>query len=94
MTAGDEAAAKADYDRVIAQDPTLTQAGFARLGMALKEKDHAKTLELLLTLEDKARVELKDLKTVPEFADFVKSPEFERWEQRQSKGVKPPVSTP
>lgn len=79
LTAENINAAKGDLDRCIEKDPTLRKAHFARLNLAVKEKDHAVTLKMLEALSGKLGVTIKDLTTVPTYADFVKSPEYEQW---------------
>jgi len=40
-------------------------------------------------LKEKFGVEIEDLRTVPEYADFVKSPEYQAWLKAQS--AEPPA---
>jgi predicted negative regulator of RcsB-dependent stress response len=80
LAAEDTTAAKKDYERAFKRDPTLTVAAFARIGLALKEQDNATILKFLQELENKSGMAINDLRTLPAYADFIKSPEFAKWE--------------
>ncbi|MBI3097530.1 MAG: hypothetical protein HYY93_04685 [Planctomycetes bacterium] len=65
--------------RATEKDPESLQAWLVRLSIALSRKDHADTASFLSKIEEDFGIEWKDLTEVPEYADFVKSPEYEKW---------------
>jgi hypothetical protein len=52
---------------------------YTLIGLSLEAKDHARTLAGLRLLEVRFQVRFADLKTVPEYAEFVKSPQGAEW---------------
>jgi hypothetical protein len=70
-----------------AEEPTLKSAYYFLVDLALKERNFAKTAELLSILESKCHVTFKDLTTVRAYAEFVKSPEYKAWLKSHGKGV-------
>ncbi len=70
-----------------AEEPTLKSAYYFLVDLALKERNFAKTAELLSILESKCHVTFKDLTTVRAYAEFVKSPEYKGWLKSHGKGV-------
>jgi tetratricopeptide (TPR) repeat protein len=87
--AGDLKAATLAADKAIAAEPDLFDAVASRLSIALKAKDHAATMRYLLHLEKEFGIEFADLTIVPEYAEFVKSPEHKKWLERPK--PKPPA---
>ena len=63
----------------------MQAAYISRLDLAVNEKDHATTLKILESLQDKFALSLKDLSEIPEYDDFVKSPEYKIWQAREAK---------
>jgi hypothetical protein len=76
---GDRAAAKSHAAKAIAAEPTLAPAHWTLVQVALDERDHAETVRLLLRIEQVLKLEFGDLTAVPEYAEFVKSPEYREW---------------
>jgi hypothetical protein len=62
-----------------ADEPTLPNNHFFLINLALKRRDFATTLAELQTLESKCSARFKDLTTVPAYAEFVKSPQYQTW---------------
>ncbi len=80
LTEADQAARRA-----IDREPNLLDAWWARVTISLKAREFARTAELLSTLQEKHDVEIADLTTIPAYAEFVKSKEYEKWLAAQSK---------
>ena len=72
------------------KEPTLLPAYFELLGVSLIQKNHDDTLAMLKEIDQKFQLKLNDLSKVPEYADFVKSPQYKQWlEYRDQKGKNP-----
>lgn len=65
--------------RAIAGDPTLEDAYWQITTISLDARDFDTTRETLTLLRDRLKVELQDLTQVPEYAEFVKSPQYRQW---------------
>jgi tetratricopeptide (TPR) repeat protein len=65
--------------RAIAAEPDLSSGYAVLLDAALATRDHPETLNALSTLQKKFAVKFGDLTEVPEYAEFVKSPEYQKW---------------
>ena len=48
--------------------------------LSLREKKHADTLEWLKKVVDQCQEPVADLSTVPEYVDFIRSPQYRTWE--------------
>lgn len=59
--------------------PDTLSAYLTLLGVALKVDDHAATLKTLKLIDERFAVPFNDLSEVPEYARFVKSPQFDEW---------------
>jgi hypothetical protein len=71
-------------------EPTLLPAYFELLGISLLQKNHDDTLAMLKEVDRKFELKLNDLTKVPEYAEFVKSPQFKQWlEYREQKAKSP-----
>jgi hypothetical protein len=57
----------------------LADAYWARITVALKEKDHADTLAWLKKIVEKCAMEFEDLMKLDDYAEFVKSPQYAEW---------------
>jgi hypothetical protein len=77
--AGDLAAARRAANKAIEEEPTLRQPHERLLVIALQEKNFDETLRLLRKLSDEFKLGFPDLTTVPDYADFVKSPRYQEW---------------
>jgi thioredoxin-like negative regulator of GroEL len=76
--AGKLGEAKAALEEAIAQEPTLENAYWSRVTVALKAKDHADAMAWLKKVVEKCNVTLDEeaMKKIDEYAEFVKSPQF------------------
>jgi tetratricopeptide (TPR) repeat protein len=54
---------------------------WARIGVSLQEKNFADTVTWLNRITTQFKIELPDLRTEPEYAEFVQSPEFAAWQK-------------
>lgn len=75
----DEAAASAR--RAIDEDPTLEDAYWQLTTISLDRSDFDATVEMLSLLEERLKVGIADLTTIPQYAEFVKSPQYARWKR-------------
>lgn len=71
---GNAEAAKAEMERAIKADPTIAEAYLSLIGISLKEKRFADTARWLTALR-KQGGEVAEIEEVPEYAEFVRSPE-------------------
>jgi tetratricopeptide (TPR) repeat protein len=81
LEAGRFGDARAAYEKAIQLEPELTDAYWVRIGLAVKEKNHTDTLTWLKAIVEKRSVELQDLINVPQYAEFVKSPQHTEWQK-------------
>jgi hypothetical protein len=70
---------------LLAKDSRDLGAHWLQASIALARKDHPRTAELLTKIRDELGVPLNDLEQIPEYADFVNSPEYEKWSQAAQK---------
>ena len=101
---GDREGARRFIRRAIAEEPTLLDAHWSLVGLALEDKDHKGTLDALEEIHRRFALEFGDLTRLPEYADFVKSPQYREWLDYLSKhrsprppegpGAKVPTSKP
>ena len=83
--AGDLPAADAAARKAIAEDPTLEDAYWQVATFSLDTRKYDTTVEMLDLLQKRFGVELEDLTKVPEYAEFVKSPQYRIWSQTQKR---------
>jgi hypothetical protein len=76
---GDLAAAARFAGLAMEQEPTLLTAYFTAIGISLKAAKYDETLAGLKALDQKFKMQFNDMKTVPEYAGFVKSPQYPQW---------------
>ncbi|HVG23407.1 MAG TPA: hypothetical protein VND45_04575 [Thermoanaerobaculia bacterium] len=62
--------------RACERDPKLEDGWWSRVNVTLKRKDFAETARLLRHLRDDLDVEVADLRDYPDYAEFVRSPEY------------------
>jgi hypothetical protein len=79
LDAGNFAAARQAARQAAEAMPERSDGPMALLSISLAEKNHAETLRLLHVLEKDYGMTFKDLTTVPEYAEFVKSPYHAQW---------------
>ncbi|MBX3413214.1 MAG: hypothetical protein KF708_11040 [Pirellulales bacterium] len=71
--------AKLLYREALAQDPALSYAYEALIIVSLREREFGETARLLREYELKTGVRLGDLKSAPQYSDFVKTREYREW---------------
>jgi len=76
---GANAEARQAARQALEQEPTLLGAYWALVAVSLKEKAFKETLEHLKAIDQKFAVQFADLTAVPEYAEFVKSPQYQEW---------------
>jgi hypothetical protein len=82
--------ARAAAERAVKAEPRLLRAYEARLLLTLRERKYAETVQWLKRLVETCGVELTDLPANPEFAEFVRSPQYREWlDWYQTRGKKP-----
>lgn len=81
VEAGRAAQGKAEIEKAAEMEPTLEAAYQARIGIAIKEKNHSDTLVWLKKLVEKCGFSINEesLKSDPANADFLKSPQFQEF---------------
>ena len=68
-------------EKALAADETLLDAYWVLVTSALAAEDFDKTVALLNTMDEKFDMEFFDLETMPEYAEFVKSPQYDEWKR-------------
>jgi hypothetical protein len=76
---GDRAEARRLAKLVTDQETTFEPAYLVLIGLALQDNRHEETLEWLKKSHERVGTAFQDLTTVPEYARFVKSPQFKEW---------------
>ncbi len=69
--------------QAISQDPELIDAYWALITVSLVSQSYQDTVSWLTTIQQKFDIELEDLRTISDYADFVKSPEYEAWQGKR-----------
>lgn len=81
LQVGDPVAARAAADAAIRRAPRELDGYEARLSVSLAEKNFDDTARLLHFIGTRFGAEFKDLKKLPAYAEFVKSPAYEQWQK-------------
>jgi tetratricopeptide (TPR) repeat protein len=76
-------AARDLLEKAVAEEPTLLRGYYALIDVSAARHDFADTLKWLKKAESQG-VRFGDLKTIPAFAEFVKSPEYKSWLKSRS----------
>jgi hypothetical protein len=79
MEKNDFAQSKKLYDIAIKEEPNLAAAHWGRITLALREKNHGETLDLLKQIVLACGIKVLDLNLLPDYDDFVKSNEHQEW---------------
>lgn len=79
LLAGEHDAARECAERAAAEEPTLIDARWMLVTVSLQEERFEETARLLDRIAWEFGVEFSDLTTVPDYAGFVKSPEYAAW---------------
>lgn len=76
---GKDEEAAAEYQKAIDTEPTLTNAYFQYIALTLKKQDFDVTARLLIQMHRTLHIQMKDLRSVPAYGGFVKSPAYQKW---------------
>jgi tetratricopeptide (TPR) repeat protein len=68
--------AKTEIGRALTADPSLEEGYLALIGISLKERRWSDTARWLTTMRDVAGAEIVSLESLPEYAEFTRSPEY------------------
>jgi tetratricopeptide (TPR) repeat protein len=68
--------AKTEIGRAVTADPSLEEGYLALIGISLKERRFKDTVRWLTAMRDVAGAEIASLESVPEHAEFIRSPEY------------------
>ena len=79
MLKEDYSLAKKRVKRAIKVEPTLLEAYYVLADLSVAEMSFDETTRVLQMIEDKFDVEFKDLTSVPEYSEYVKSPQYQKW---------------
>jgi tetratricopeptide (TPR) repeat protein len=79
MEAGRFDEARAALENAANAEPELANACWARIALSLREKKHIDTLAWLKRVVEQCHEQVLDLATLPEYANFVRSPEHALW---------------
>ncbi|MHC5540063.1 tetratricopeptide repeat protein [Singulisphaera rosea] len=80
LLANDLVAAEDEVRKAIAEDPTLQQAYDSLIVVTLRKNDFDGTLSALKALHDNFGTHYEDMTKLPEFSEFVKSPQYRTWQ--------------
>jgi tetratricopeptide (TPR) repeat protein len=79
MEAGRLDEARALMEKAIQAEPGTANAFWARITLSLREKKHGDTLAWLKNVVEQCNERVVDLTLVPEYAQFIRSPEHGMW---------------
>lgn len=85
LSAGQPEKARAVARTGVQEAPDLLDVYWALLGADLKLNDFPAAIETLKSIDNRFHIQFNDLTTNPEFAGFVKSPQFEEWTRYQKR---------
>jgi tetratricopeptide (TPR) repeat protein len=71
--------------QAIEADGRLADAYWLLVTISMQQREFQRTAELLDEIRDKLSMRFQNLRTVPEYAEFVKSEEYRQWSARQPK---------
>ena len=77
----DYASARKLLEEAIAADDTLIDAWWAMVTVCLREQNYAQAVKTLDKLATDFQVDVGDVTRNAEYADFVKSPEYQKWKK-------------
>lgn len=81
----DFAKARECAQKAVAAEETLEPAYWSLIAACLGVKDFAETSRQLTAIHEKCGVEIGDLTTTPEYAEFIKSPAYKEWLEEQGR---------
>ena len=73
--------AKAAATKATEAMPDLTYGYYSRIGVALATKDYPEVLATLKLMDGRLAMQFNDMAAIPEYAGFVKSPEYAGWQR-------------
>jgi hypothetical protein len=81
---GDLDAAWQQVETATKTDPALSKGWYARLDVAVARRDYASAIDTVERVggDFKAKLSEETLRTIPSFADFIASPEYQAWQNR------------
>ena len=79
----DFAKARECAQKAVAAEDTLQLAYWSLITACLGSKDFAETNRLLTAVQEKCGAKIDDLTTIPVYAEYVKSPEYKEWLEKQ-----------
>jgi hypothetical protein len=71
--------------KAIEEEPTLKGAYWSLVNVSLQEKKFDETVDLLNLFAEKFKVEIGDLTKEPDYAEFVRSPQYQKWMKSREK---------
>ena len=80
---GDLTKSAALAQKAMDQDPKLLDAYWALLTVSLEEKEFRETANWLTTIRDKFDIEFDDIENIPDYAEFLESPEYAEWSKEE-----------
>ncbi len=83
LARGDIASARRESERTVSRAPYLIHGYFAQIEVSLAERNFDEVVELFNILQYEFGVELNDPATLPVYAEFVQSPQYDEWLRRQ-----------
>jgi len=63
--------------------PDTTAVFLTSIGLALAKEDHQAVLDHLIEGEERFGLQFNDLTTMPEYKNFIRSPQYQQWKNRQ-----------
>lgn len=72
-------------ERAIEEEPTLENAYWVQVNVALRRKQFDEVVRLLTVIENQFGDDFDDFTKLPDYAEFVKSPQYEKWINRKNK---------
>jgi hypothetical protein len=82
---GEYAVAESFAKMAIDQEPGLVDPYWTLVMVSLFQRSFADTAKWLTVMHEKFRIEFEDLQTIPDYAEFVKSSEYEAWQATLAK---------
>jgi tetratricopeptide (TPR) repeat protein len=79
LSAGSFEKARERLKRAIDREPTFEPAYWAMATLTAKEKKFGETAKWLKRYQERLTFEIGDLSTHPDYAEFVKSPQYKEW---------------
>ncbi len=72
-------------EQTIEEAPDIVDGYWVLINVTLAERNFGDTAKWLTKIGEEFAIEFEDLTTIPEYAEFVKSPEYQKW--MQSRGT-------